>query len=413
MRNTQRFSIHFIPRIKKGKYHLYCRINANKTRSEIYLQKIINIEDWDKKNGSAKPLTPELIQLNLYLTELREQLTRLYQAMNIDPSLVTAHRIKEHHLGKRRIEGNQTMTLKDLIELHNTMMLKILDKGTLKNYYSTQKYIVQFLNKEYKNKDLYLCEIQPSFITKLEQYIRNNPLKKGDPCTNNGTMKHLERLKKMMKWAFVNEWAKRDPFVFYKLKMKKSSIQFLEPEELLRLEERSFPSSALARIRDLFIFSCYTGLSYCDLFALAPHQIIPALDGMKWIKSKRMKTDVLINIPLLKPALRIAMTYLQESVIEKRLTIFPTISNQKLNAGLKAIAKVCGIKKHLTFHMARHTFATTVTLMNGMPIETISALLGHTKITTTMVYSHVINPKIAKDVDALQQKINQLSIVKP
>src|ERR1700689_4429336 len=159
-------------------------------------------------------------------------------------------------------------------------------------------------------------------------------------------------------------------------------------------------------VRDLFIFSCYTGLSYIDLIELKPQQIISGIDGVKWIRSSREKTGVAVNIPLLLPAISIVNKFSKQESAIVRDTVFPKISNQEMNRSLKMIAEICSIKKYLTFHLARHTFATTVTLMNGVPIETISKLLGHTKLATTMIYAHVLQSKIGMDMLLLQKKLD-------
>jgi len=165
----------------------------------------------------------------------------------------------------------------------------------------------------------------------------------------------------------------------------------------------------LQKVRDFFVFSCYTGLAYIDVTELKPQNIIGGIDGTKWIKTSRAKTDTSVNVPLLKPALIILEKYLSEKERPIRETIFPWISNQEINRSLKIIAEVCSIKKHLTFHLARHTFATTVTLINGVPIESISKMLGHTKLSTTMIYAKVTQSKIGSDMQILQNKLDALN----
>ena len=220
-------------------------------------------------------------------------------------------------------------------------------------------------------------------------------------------MKHLERVKKMVAWATTNEWIEKNPFTAYKLKLKRHEMEFLQKDELARVETRDLENPMLRRIRDLFVFSCYTGLAYSDLMDLQPCNILTGVDGLKWIKTSRKNTDIPVNVPLLKPALAIMEKFRAVEGAAKRDTVFPRVSNQEVNRGLKLIAEICEIKKYLTFHLARHTFATTVTLLNGVPIETISKLLGHTKLSTTMIYTHVVQSKVGLDMGLLQSRLDK------
>jgi site-specific recombinase XerD len=285
-------------------------------------------------------------------------------------------------------------------------MKSVLEKGTLKNYYSTAVYLKRYLSHKYQAQDIALQDLNYQFISGLEFYIRNNPIKANDPCTNNGTMKHLERVKKIVTWATTNEWIEKDPFSAYKLKFKRKETEFLQVDELAKIETRDFDNPMLQKIRDLFVFSCYTGLAYIDLVELKPFQILTAGDGMKWIKASRRKTNIPINIPLLSQAICILDKYQTEEAASKRESVFPRISNQEVNRGLKLIGEICEIKRCMTFHIARHTFATTVTLHNGVPIETISKLLSHSKLSTTMIYAHVMQSKVGMDMSLLQNKLN-------
>ncbi|HXB43351.1 MAG TPA: site-specific integrase, partial [Puia sp.] len=296
-------------------------------------------------------------------------------------------------------------TLLWLTKEHNEIMNKVLKQGSLKNYFTTEKYLQNFLKKKYNPADIYLHDLKYDFITAFEYFLRNNPLKKNDPCTNNGTMKHLERLKKMVTWAAKNGWIEKDPFTHYQLKFKRTERGYLSAEELSVIENYDLTNVMLQKVRDLFIFSCYTGLSYIDLVELKPQQIVTSIDRVKWIKSSREKTGLAVNVPLLEPAVMVADKFSKEEDAKFRDSVFPKISNQEMNRSLKVIAEISGIKKYLTFHLARHTFATTVTLMNGVPIESISKMLGHSKIATTMIYARVTQSKIGMDMELLQSRL--------
>jgi site-specific recombinase XerD len=408
MRSNNTFGLHFVLRpAQKGNHAIYIRIVVNRTRCELALKQTLDKKDWNTDKGAARPKTPALKQLNTYLEEVRAKLVSHYQQLNLSGDYLTAEMLKNSYLGKTAA-GEEKMTLNRLVALHNEMMGKTLEPGTMKNYKSTAIYLRNYMNLKYDAGDIYLKDLTYQFITGFEWYIRNNPLKEGDPCTNNGTMKHLERLKKMVTWAYTNEWIDKDPFIAYNLRFKRHEMEFLDKDELAQIEGRALENPMLRRVRDLFIFSCYTGLAYIDLVMLRPANIIAGADGMKWIRTSRKKTEIPVNVPLLRPAVAILEKFRAAEDAGKWVTLFPMVSNQEMNRSLKVIGEICEIKKRLTFHLARHTFATTVTLLNGVPIETISKLLGHTKLATTMIYAHVVQSKIGMDMLLLENKLARI-----
>ena len=218
-------------------------------------------------------------------------------------------------------------------------------------------------------------------------------------------MKHIQRLKKMTGIALDNEWLDRNPFQRFKVKMDKHEREYLTQHELQRILEFTTDIERLEIVKDLFAFSCYTGIAYCDLVQLGQENIVIGIDYKKWISTKRLKTNNPFRLPLLEPANKIVEKYKEHP---KRIgdKLLPKLSNQKLNSYLKEIADGCKIKKHLTFHMARHTFATTVMLSNGVPIETLSKVLGHTNLATTQIYARVLDKKISEDMEDLNDKLN-------
>jgi integrase len=216
-------------------------------------------------------------------------------------------------------------------------------------------------------------------------------------------MKHLERFKKMMNLALKLEWIDKNPFANTKLKFEKYEKEFLTKTELSILECEEFSKASLNRTNDIFIFACYTGLSFIDVKNLTHKNIVLGIDGNRWIYTKREKNDTPVKIPLLRNALHILKKY--ENQITDSDKLLPVISNQKINKYLKEINTIMGIRKKLTFHSARHTFATTVTLSNGVPIETVSKLLGHTKLSTTQIYARVLEQKISDDMNLLSAKL--------
>ncbi len=218
----------------------------------------------------------------------------------------------------------------------------------------------------------------------------------------NTAVKHIQRLKTIVNLGIKLEWLSKNPFASYVCTYDKVDRGYLTQQELDSIEKKEITIPRLQLVRDLFVFSCYCGLAYVDVIDLDMDQIVKGIDGERWIFTTRGKNDNIVKVPLLPTAARILDHYSVDPRSIHRGKIFPKISNQKLNAYLKEIATISGVSKNLTFHLARHTFATTVTLSNGVPIETVSKLLGHTQISTTQIYARVIDNKISQDMKALK-----------
>jgi site-specific recombinase XerD len=317
---------------------------------------------------------------------------------------VTPESLKNKFLGIDESEK----TLKELVEYHNVHMDENLKWGTLKNYFTTSRYINVFLKKKFRRDDIYLYELNYKFLADFEYFLRKNkPTDHQRPMGNNAVMKHIERLRKMVNMAVRMEWLDKNPFAAYKLHFEKVERDFLTQEELSAIEKKDYQIERLQQVKDMFVFSCYTGLAYIDAIKLNPNNIRKGIDGMNWIYTKREKTSTPVRIPILQQAQQIIDQYKEHPKSINKGTIFPIISNQKLNSYLKEIANLCGITKNLTFHIARHTFATTVTLTNGVPIETVSKMLGHADLKTTQIYAKVVEKKISNDMINLQNKLTK------
>ena len=213
--------------------------------------------------------------------------------------------------------------------------------------------------------------------------------------------KFMQFFKRIIILARNNGLIVHDPFANYKIQLKKVDRGYLTEQEMNKIIQKKFPTKRLEQVRDIFIFSCFTGLAYIDVKELTKNHIRISFDGNIWIMTKRHKTKVNVNVPLMDIPKKILQKYEGELPDDK---ILPVLSNQKMNAYLKEIGDVCGITKNLTFHLARHTFATTVTLSKGIPIETVSKMLGHTNIQTTQIYARITNDKISKDMQGLSEK---------
>lgn len=406
MKKINTFGIQFVirkHRIKDDKAPIYARVTVNRERAEISIKKRIHVDNWNNGRGMAKGKSPEISKLNSYLEQIRSQLTECYQELVINKEVVSPEAIKNKFLG---VEDSGE-TLKGLVDYHNTGMDSNLRWGTLKNYKTTEKYIEKFLKQKFKRNDIFLVELNYKFITDFEHFLRKyQPEDHHLPMGNNTVMKHIERLRKMTNLAVRLGWLDKDPFVAYRLSFKRVEREFLTQLELDTIKKKQFKIERLQYVKDLFVFACYTGLSYIDVMNLKPNNIRIGINRMTWIITQREKTTTPVRIPLLSQAQVLIDKYKDHPRSVNKGTIFPNISNQKLNSYPKEIADVCEIDKNLTFHVARHTFATTVTLTNGVPIESVSKMLGHTDLKTTQIYAKVVEKKISDDMAILEKKLS-------
>ncbi len=404
MQTNNTFSIIFFTRKSRSianRLSIYARITVNGKRSEISLKRTVLLREWDNAKNRGRGSSYKIRVLNAYLDQVYSQLLDCHKQLLEEDKIVSSNAIKARYLG----EDDNQKTLRELITYHNINMLSVLKPGTMKNYYTTERYLNRFLNKKLNAEDIYLKQLNYRFITDFEHYLRNyKNSKKQLMLSNNGVMKHLERFKKMINLAVKLEWIIKNPFHQFQLKFDKYDRQYLSERELELIENTYFNNERLEKVKDCFIFSCYTGLSYIDVKELTTNQITSGIDNNHWIFTKREKTNETVKVPILPKALEIIDKYKTMSESTSLKTLLPLCSNQKTNAYLKEIAKACGIHKHITFHVARHTFATTVMLSNGVPIETVSKLLGHAKLSTTQIYARVVETKISEDIQNLLKR---------
>ncbi len=389
---------------KNGKAPIYARITVDGKRAEISIKKDIEINNWNYVKGLAKGKGEEIKSLNTYLEQIRSRMVECYQNLQLKKQPITAEAIKNLFLGVKEKEH----TLMNLFDYHNEQMKYSLENNTLLHYNTTKTYFQNYLKQSLKISDIYLSELNYNFLVGYERFMKESEsLDPKKPCRHNTIMKHIQRLRKIVNMALKNEWIEKDPFVKFKQTFNRSTREYLTEEELTAIEAKDYSIVRLQYAKDLFVFSCYTGLAYIDSFNLTPQNLTIGIDGKYWITTCRKKTDQPVRIPLLPKAIKIIEKYKTHPSVIAKGKLLPTYSNQKLNSYLKEIADFCGVKKVLTFHIARHTFATTVTLTNGVPIETVSKLLGHTNIKTTQIYAKVIEKKVSLDMDLLEKKLDE------
>ncbi len=313
---------------------------------------------------------------------------------------ITAETIMNKYLGKEE----KPKFLMEIFADHNQKMEASIGKGfkanTLKGYKSSVIHLTAYLEKDYKNRDIDIRKIDHAFITGYEFYLRTEK-----EISEVSVAKYMKHFRKIVNLCLAHRWREYNPFVFYKNKAKAKDKEFLYKSELNKIANKEFGIERLDRVKDIFLFSCYTGLSYADVKKLTRSEIKKGNDGKLWIFTNREKNEIASNVPLLAIPKKLMDKYQDHPDCKLKGMVLPVLSNQKMNSYLKEIADQCGINKTLTFHIARHTFATTVTLSNNVPIETVSKMLGHKDLKTTQHYAKVLDAKVGKDMRALERKL--------
>jgi site-specific recombinase XerD len=385
---------------KNGEVPIYARITVNGVRSELSINRVIDENRWDSSAGKVKGNKEDARTINEHIDTIRTKIGDHQNTLIKNNKLVTSSSIKNSYSGITE----KKLTLIELFKYHNQQMKEKVDidfsNSTVIRYTTTLKHITDFLKINYKTSDMYLTELNYKFITEFEHYLKT--VRK---CNHNSTIKYIRNVRKVVNIALANDWLMKDPFLKFRGSIKEVERDFLSTEELQAIEDKEFKISRLDEVRDMFVFSCYTGLAYADIAKLSLNEIEKGIDGERWIYTHREKTETKSNIPLLPKALEIIEKYKKhpECIISGKL--LPVRSNQKMNAYLKEIADVCDITKNLTFHSARHTAATTVWLTNGVPIESVSSMLGHKNIRTTQIYAKVVEKKVSEDMQNLRSRL--------
>jgi integrase len=378
------------------------RITVDGDRTEISTKCVTDPGKWNPAKGRVNGNTEDVKIVNEAIVSFEHRAREVYNRCIESGKLVTADLIKDEVLGLT----HKSQTLVDQFDLYvsNLEAKKGVDyaPGTVTNWKITQRHLKEFLKKKYKRTDIPFKDLDLPFLVEFDFYAKTVW-----KCGNNAALKHIQRIRKVVGLAVVSGFLDKDPFLGFKGKKEKSNRTFLTDQELAALEGKSFDIKRLERVKDMFVFSCYTGLAYVDMQKLTADNLVIGIDGHQWIYTFRTKTKIKSNVPLLPPALAILEKYKDDPEVVVSGKLLPMITNIKTNAYLKEVADVCGIKKNLTFHMARHTFATTVALSNGVPIETVSKILGHTKVTTTQIYAKVLENKVSADMELLRQKISK------
>ncbi|WP_165045272.1 site-specific integrase [Dysgonomonas sp. ZJ709] len=379
-----------------GLVSIMARITVNGQITQFNTKLEVNPDIWDTKLGKVKGRNADATNLNRLLDNLRTKMDKIYNKLMDTKGYALPETIKNILFGI----DPERKTLLQYFTLHNEQYKLKVGKTTSQITYSryelTKERVEEFIKKEYKLSDILLPEIDFLFVEKFYLSLRND-----HDCSNNTAMKFIQRFRSVFTFSInLGAEVKINPFANFKFHNEKVHRQVLTQEEIDTIYRKEFLTERLSQIRDVFIFMCYTGLSYIDVARLTEDSVKTAFDGHQWIMIQRQKTSVPSNIRLLDIPLEIIERYKGQ---QTKGQLFPVCSNQKMNEYLKEIAIICGINKPMTCHIARHTFGTTVTLANGVPIETVSKMLGHTDIKTTQIYAKIVDQKLSSDMDSLAE----------
>lgn len=387
-----------------GKAPIYARITINEVRTEFSTKRFIEPEKWVNKAGYAKGNTEDIKTLNAHIAAVRTQLFQHHDKLLQAGKSVTAEAVKNSYFGITE----KSKTIIEVFQYHNEQMKSLIGKeysfGTHERYATALSHTKEFIEYKYNVSDYPIKLVNHEFITEYEYF-----LKAVRKCSHNTAIKYLTNFKKIMRICLGNGWIDKDPFINYRFHLKEVEREILLEHEIQAIADKEFATSRLDQVRDVFLFCCFTGLAYSDVKKLTRDHVIIGIDGERWIKVNRTKTDTRSSIPILPMAQAILDKYANHPKCSADKTLLPVNSNQKMNDYLKEIAAVCEIEKNITFHIARHSFATTVTLQNDVPIESVSKMLGHKSIRTTQHYAKVLDKKVSSDMQLLKEKLSVIN----
>ena len=385
---------------KKGEAPVFMRLTINGERADASIKRFIEPHAWNSAKGKANEKSRGGKDLNLYLDAISANILRIQRDLELDKKEVSAQIILNRYLGK---EQSDRHTLMEVFRAHNEKCRALsgisLAPATVIRYETTLRLTEEFLQKNYKKEDCYLDEVTNQFIEDFEFF-----LKTVRRCCHNTTTKYLLNFKKIIRIALAKGWMKKDPFAQVHFHFEPVEREFLEKQELKAMLNKEITITRLAQVRDIFCFCCLTGLAFTDVQQLKPEHLVADIHGKIWIRKARQKTKNMCNIPLLDEAQKIIDRYRDHPYCQTHGVLLPVCSNQKMNSYLKELADICGIRKNLSTHCARHTFAT-LTLASGATIDNVAKMLGHANVNMTRRYAKVLDSSIMRDMEVVAENM--------
>ena len=383
---------------KDGKAPLMCRITYLDERKQFSVGLFINPKNWNNSLQECEPPSNDNNYINSQLNLIKNQINQVFLYLQINNSEFTVDDIYSKFKGNT---PKKELGVLEVYELFNIRIYKLigrdLKKFTYRKYIESFVHLKSFIKAYFKANDIKLKDLKLNFLNEYEYFLKTQ--KRLEQSTIN---KAIQRFRKVIQFALEQEYIEKNPFIGYKAKRLQKEVIYLTDDELKFLENYDFSQTRLQQVKDLFVFCCYTGLAFKEMSNLKAEHIVKGFDGNKWIKMNREKTSKPLMIPLLPKALDMINKYQNEEIL------LPVISNQRFNSYLKEIADIVGLKKNLTHHIARKTFASTVLLFNDVSMEVVSELLGHSKISTTQdYYAKIVNKKLSETMRDLSERLNE------
>ena len=385
---------------KEGEAPIFMRITVNGQRADASTRRFLAPRLWNTAKGKAIEKGCGCKDLNLYLDAVSANVLRVQREMELEGAAVSAQSVLNRYLGKDRPERH---TLLEVFREHNEKSRKLsgidMAPATVERYETCLRLTEEFIRTTYKKDDLFLDELSRQFVEDYELYLKT--VRK---CCHNTTTKYLKNFKKITRISISKGWMKNDPFADVRFHLENVERDFLEKHELKKLLNKPINILRMAQVRDIFAFCCLTGLAFSDVKQLRPEHIVTDINGLRWIRKTRQKTGNMCNIPIMDAAQEILSRYSDNAYCQAQGVLLPVCSNQKMNVYLKELADICGIRKHLSTHTARHTFAT-LTLASGATIENVAKMLGHSDTKMTRHYARILDSSILRDMQTVAKNM--------
>ncbi len=390
--------------LKNGEASVCMRITVNGARVENNIRKSIEPALWNQAKECAKGKSRKACELNLFIEQARIKLRKLFDELEERNYPVTSRILQEKFFGINE-EVKEVRTLIGTMQEHNDQCRELVGKDyaliTVRRYESCKRYLAELIRQKYDKEDLPLSEVNGELVRAFEFYLKTEK-----SCQQNTVIRYMKCLKKITNLALANEWTSKDPFIGIKFHEKEVIREFLTMDELLTIYHKEFPLERITIVRDVFIFAALTGLAFIDVYNLRPEHVSEDSNGNLWIVKPREKTNNICNIPLLSIPKQILEKYKDNPYCMDKGTLLPVPCNQKMNSYLKEIADLCSIKKNLTTHTARHSFASVIALANNVSLPNVAKMLGHSSTRMTQHYAKVLDQTILRDMQEVEKKLS-------
>lgn len=393
--------------LKNGEASVCMRITVNNIRSETNIRKSISPSLWNQAKECSRGKDRKSNDLNKFIDEARIRLYNIHHELKEEGLPITAEILRDKLFCLE--EKEEPKTLITVFQEHNDRCRQLVGKDfaliTVRRYESCKRYLAELIKLNYNQDDLPLKDINGEFIRAFDFYLKTEK-----NCAQNTVIRYMKCLKKITNLSLANEWISKDPFMGIKFHEKEVNREFLTWDELQTVINKKFELPRIELVRDIFIFCAFSGLSFIDVKQLTSEHIVKDINGNYWIRKARQKTKNMCNIPLLEVPLSIIEKYKGHPICEKQNVLLPVPCNQKMNSYLKEISDLCGIKKNLSTHSARHSYATSVCLANGVSIENVAKMLGHSDISMTKRYARVLDQSILTDMKKVGNNLSGTSV---